>query len=286
MQQVEKGCLPCTNCLVTVPQDKYFAVEKFGKFSHMLKPGLATVGCDLCGCCIGFRSITSRTEQNMVNVSTKTKDNVFVHVQLDRLENRKPNSEDKGDKSATAIKTDAPNAVVFDLIRLWAEEHPPTHCPLPQMLKKPLTLQLPLEWKTEPEGERGSKVAKFLPNPQPNWGPNGVEPLEGRDDPAGSGLGTMTAPGALMAMPVLIVNMGGEMVYILAQRLQAQQIPSQKGQKVLCDVVRTMYYPRFIEELFKPQEIYSLQSTRQIFDRLAHSSIMRLNPLEFRWPKT
>ena len=25
------------------------------------------------GCCIGFRSITSRTEQNMVNVSTKTK---------------------------------------------------------------------------------------------------------------------------------------------------------------------------------------------------------------------
>ena len=26
------------------------------------------------GCCIGFRSITSRTEQNMVNVSTKTKD--------------------------------------------------------------------------------------------------------------------------------------------------------------------------------------------------------------------
>ena len=37
---------------------------------------------------------------------------------------------------------------------------------------------------------------------------------------------------------VLIVNMGGEMVYILAQRLQAQQIPSSKGQKVLCDVVR------------------------------------------------
>lgn len=92
------------------------------------------------------------------------------------------------------------------------------------------------------------------------------------------GIGEVTmAAGALMTMPVLIVNMGGEMVYILAQRLQAQQIPSSKGQKVLCDVVRTMYYPRFIEELFKPQEIYSLQSTRQIFDRLAHSSIMRLN---------
>jgi len=67
------------------------------------------------------------------------------------------------------------------------------------------------------------------------------------------------------------------MVYILEQRLQAQKIPDNKGQKVLNDVVRTMYYPRFIEELFKPQEMYSIQSTRQIFDRLAHSSIMRLN---------
>lgn len=83
--------------------------------------------------------------------------------------------------------------------------------------------------------------------------------------------------GQLMTMPVLIVNMGGEMVYILEQRLQAQKIPEAKGQKVLNDVVRTMYYPRFIDELFKPQEMYSLQSTRQIFDRLAHSSIMRLN---------
>lgn len=80
-----------------------------------------------------------------------------------------------------------------------------------------------------------------------------------------------------MTMPVLIVNMGGEMVYILEQRLQAQKIPDSKGQKVINDVVRTMYYPRFIEELFKPQEMYSIQSTRQIFDRLAHSSIMRLN---------
>mmetsp|Transcript_55144 Transcript_55144/g.124150 ORF Transcript_55144/g.124150 Transcript_55144/m.124150 type:complete len:379 (-) Transcript_55144:93-1229(-) len=83
--------------------------------------------------------------------------------------------------------------------------------------------------------------------------------------------------GQLMTMPVLIVNMGGEMVYILEQRLQAQKIPDTKGQKVLNDVVRTMYYPRFVDELFKPQEMYSIQSTRQIFDRLAHSSIMRLN---------
>jgi len=78
MQQEERGCIPCTNCFVTVPQDKYYAVESFGKFSHILQPGLAFAGPDCCGCCIGFRSITSRVEQNNVQVQTKTKDNVFV----------------------------------------------------------------------------------------------------------------------------------------------------------------------------------------------------------------
>merc|ERR1740138_676508 len=67
------------------------------------------------------------------------------------------------------------------------------------------------------------------------------------------------------------------MIYILEQRLHAQNVANNKGQKVLCDVVRTMYYPRLIEELFRPQMMYTSRSTRQIFDRLAHSSIMRLN---------
>eukprot|EP00743_Colponemidia_sp_Colp-15_P001693 GILK01001849.1.p1 GENE.GILK01001849.1~~GILK01001849.1.p1 ORF type:complete len:405 (-),score=65.54 GILK01001849.1:127-1290(-) len=83
--------------------------------------------------------------------------------------------------------------------------------------------------------------------------------------------------GFLAAMPMLIINMGGEMVYILEQRLRAQNIPSDKSHKVLQDVVKTMYNQKFIAELFKPQEMYSNASTRQIFDRLAHSSIMRLN---------
>jgi hypothetical protein len=46
---------------------------------------------------------------------------------------------------------------------------------------------------------------------------------------------------------------------------------------VIQDIVRTMYNSRFVSELFKAQEMYSAQSTRQIFDRIAHSSIMRLS---------
>jgi hypothetical protein len=81
----------------------------------------------------------------------------------------------------------------------------------------------------------------------------------------------------LMGMPLVIVNMGGEMLYILEQRLQAQSIVEEKSLRVLQDVVSTMFSEKFIGELFKPQKIYSNTSTRQIFDRLAHSSIMRLN---------
>jgi hypothetical protein len=83
--------------------------------------------------------------------------------------------------------------------------------------------------------------------------------------------------GSQVGMPIVMINMGGEMIYILEQRLHAQNVANNKGQKVLCDVVRTMYYPRLIEELFRPQMMYTSRSTRQIFDRIAHSSIMRLN---------
>eukprot|EP00747_Dinoflagellata_sp_TGD_P094091 gnl/TRDRNA2_/TRDRNA2_165991_c0_seq5.p1 gnl/TRDRNA2_/TRDRNA2_165991_c0~~gnl/TRDRNA2_/TRDRNA2_165991_c0_seq5.p1 ORF type:complete len:297 (-),score=65.31 gnl/TRDRNA2_/TRDRNA2_165991_c0_seq5:102-992(-) len=73
-----RGCLPGTNCVVTVPQDKWFALQKFGKFARMLGPGLNVTGFDVCGCCITYRSITSRVVEINVDVQTKTKDNVFV----------------------------------------------------------------------------------------------------------------------------------------------------------------------------------------------------------------
>eukprot|EP00392_Amoebophrya_sp_AT5.2_P010923 g10993.t1 len=63
----------------------------------------------------------------------------------------------------------------------------------------------------------------------------------------------------------------------LLPRLEAQKIAPTKGEKVLHDVVKSMFFPRFLQELFKPQEAFSMPSCRQVFDRLAHSSIMRLN---------
>jgi len=78
MQKRESGCIPCGNCFVTVPQDRYYAVERFGHFTGILESGLHCVGFDICGLCITFRSITRRVEQNECVIETKTKDNVFL----------------------------------------------------------------------------------------------------------------------------------------------------------------------------------------------------------------
>lgn len=83
--RLEPGIACCcfqANCFACVPQDRYYAVERFGKFNGMLAPGLSFAGFDLCGCCVTFRSITSRTEQSVCTVETKTKDNVFVVVKV------------------------------------------------------------------------------------------------------------------------------------------------------------------------------------------------------------
>jgi hypothetical protein len=86
-----------------------------------------------------------------------------------------------------------------------------------------------------------------------------------------------TIDGSKFSMPIIVLILGGEMFYILNQRLQAQSIVEEKARKVLQDVVKAMFSPPFIQELFKRQDVYSVSSTKQIFEKLAHSSIMRLN---------
>ncbi|XP_041069008.1 protein OSCP1 isoform X1 [Carcharodon carcharias] len=82
---------------------------------------------------------------------------------------------------------------------------------------------------------------------------------------------------SLRTLPLLFINLGGEMLYILDQRLRAQNIPSDKAKKVMNDIISTMFNKKFMEELFKSQELYSKKALRTVFDRLAHASIMRLN---------
>ncbi|NWV03434.1 OSCP1 protein, partial [Ptilonorhynchus violaceus] len=47
--------------------------------------------------------------------------------------------------------------------------------------------------------------------------------------------------------------------------------------RVMNDIIATMFNKKFMEELFKPQDLYSKKALRTVYDRLAHASIMRLN---------
>eukprot|EP00405_Crypthecodinium_cohnii_P011257 CAMPEP_0206438286 /NCGR_PEP_ID=MMETSP0324_2-20121206/11540_1 /ASSEMBLY_ACC=CAM_ASM_000836 /TAXON_ID=2866 /ORGANISM="Crypthecodinium cohnii, Strain Seligo" /LENGTH=315 /DNA_ID=CAMNT_0053905717 /DNA_START=53 /DNA_END=998 /DNA_ORIENTATION=+ len=76
------GCCPCTNCVVAVPEDKWYAVQWFGKYSQLLTPGLHCLGCDCLGKCITLGSISKRVQERRFKACSKTKDAVFTDVQV------------------------------------------------------------------------------------------------------------------------------------------------------------------------------------------------------------
>jgi hypothetical protein len=78
-------------------------------------------------------------------------------------------------------------------------------------------------------------------------------------------------------LPLLFVNLGGEMLYVLDQRLNAQKIQNDKGRKIMSDIIVNMFNDKFLDEIFRPQELCSKKALKTIFERLAHTSIMRLN---------
>ncbi len=45
----------------------------------------------------------------------------------------------------------------------------------------------------------------------------------------------------------------------------------------MSDIISNMFSDGFLEEIFKPQELCSKKALKTIFERLAHTSIMRLN---------
>ena len=49
-------------------------------------------------------------------------------------------------------------------------------------------------------------------------------------------------------MPLLIINLGGEMSYILEQRLQAQNVIEDKSVKVLHEIISAMLNKTFLKK--------------------------------------
>jgi len=106
-------------------------------------------------------------------------------------------------------------------------------------------------------------------------------------------LGKMTSQ---HAMPLIIANLGVEMIYVLNQRLEAQKVPKEKHDKgtttrfdptcarslnkhqtVLDDIVCAMFAKTFVNEFMIPQDPYSGTQVHELFKKVAHASIMKLN---------
>ncbi|XP_038155342.1 protein OSCP1-like isoform X2 [Cyprinodon tularosa] len=93
---------------------------------------------------------------------------------------------------------------------------------------------------------------------------------------------------SIRTLPLVFINLGGEMLYVLDQRLQANNTSEDRSEKgvwsegdrrrVLNDIVGTMFSKSFMDELLKPQQLYSHRTMKTVLTRLAHASIMRLNP--------
>ena len=66
----------------------------------------------------------------------------------------------------------------------------------------------------------------------------------------------------LNTLPFVILNLGGEMIYILDQRLRSQDIDKDRALKVLSDIVKSMLSESFQLELFRPQAMYSMNSIK------------------------
>ncbi|KAM9838867.1 protein OSCP1a [Aulostomus maculatus] len=93
---------------------------------------------------------------------------------------------------------------------------------------------------------------------------------------------------SVRTLPLVFINLGGEMLYILDQRLRAHNTSednSEKGvwsendrKRVMNDIVGTLFSKAFMDELLNPQQLYSHRTMKTVLTRLAHTSIMRLNP--------
>ncbi|XP_016896388.1 protein OSCP1a [Cynoglossus semilaevis] len=93
---------------------------------------------------------------------------------------------------------------------------------------------------------------------------------------------------SVRTLPLVFINLGGEMLYILDQRLRTHDTAddsSERGvwsendrKRVISDIVATMFSSAFMDEVVKPQQLYSHRTMKAVLTRLAHVSIMRLNP--------
>ncbi|XP_026321695.1 protein OSCP1 isoform X2 [Hyposmocoma kahamanoa] len=79
------------------------------------------------------------------------------------------------------------------------------------------------------------------------------------------------------ATPFIVVNLGCEMIYVIDQRLKAQNIGLDKSERVLTDIVTVLLHPKLLDELFIPQPVATHAVIKQLLQDISATSIMKLD---------
>ncbi|CAF4929873.1 unnamed protein product [Pieris macdunnoughi] len=79
------------------------------------------------------------------------------------------------------------------------------------------------------------------------------------------------------ATPLIVINLGCEMVYVIEQRLKMQKIPLNKSEKVLTEIVTVLLHPKLMEDLFLPQPVAPHAVIKQLISDISACSIMKLD---------
>ncbi|KAI5637538.1 organic solute transport protein 1 domain-containing protein [Phthorimaea operculella] len=79
------------------------------------------------------------------------------------------------------------------------------------------------------------------------------------------------------ATPFIVANLGCEMIYVVEQRLKAQNIPLDKSDRVLTDIVAVLFHPKLLDELFIPQPVATQGVIKQLLKDISATSIMKLD---------
>ncbi|XP_017757071.1 PREDICTED: protein OSCP1 [Eufriesea mexicana] len=82
---------------------------------------------------------------------------------------------------------------------------------------------------------------------------------------------------SLYATPILYLNMGGEMLYVLRQRLKAQRISVDKTIQVLDDVTAALLNPKILSSVFDEKPLTKVSLLRSTLECVVLSSIMKLD---------
>ncbi|XP_022916541.2 protein OSCP1 [Onthophagus taurus] len=77
----------------------------------------------------------------------------------------------------------------------------------------------------------------------------------------------------------LVYNLGAEMVYVLAQRLNSQNVPLKQAASAIDKIISMLTDWDLLMILIRPQEMFSHEKVKNIIEDIAQCSTMRLDPV-------